>query len=152
MSFLGYFPLIYFTGLYTNRTLILHFLKYLKLGKRFGISKTDLYPWQFRLRLYGSGVVCSLRGLVATSCGAFLVFCHVHYLIVITMLGKRDLVVLPFLSFVACVLSAMVCLLTLLVSWVGYDLILWLFLNIFNTIFFSLFNTNCLLRNILYKI
>ena len=61
----------------------------------------------------------------------------VYHYIVITLLGKRKLLV-AFLFFglaVACVLSVMVCLHFLLVPLLGCDLWLWLILDLFETMF-----------------
>ena len=54
--------------------------------------------------------------------------------IVIIVLWKRELAVLFFLWFVACVLSIIICLHLLFISLLGYDLWLWLFLYLIYTI------------------
>ena len=59
--------------------------------------------------------------------------------IVVTLFGKRE-TLFCFFWFVACVLTSMFCLFFLLVPFVGYVLWLWLFLDVFYTIFQTLFN------------
>ena len=89
-----------------------------------------------------SGVVISLCELVTAYYGMFLrfalfvflvLFLWILVIIVISLLGKRELFALLFFG----LLMVMVCSLILLVLFTGFVLCLWLFLDIFYTIFYG---------------